>query len=48
MVRMEGKVMDGRGGYMGLSLGLEKGVAVEVIAISKQSSELLLWVSVTV
>lgn len=48
MVRMEGKVVDGRGGYMGLSLGLEKGEAVEVIAISKQSSELLLRVSVTV
>lgn len=48
MLRMEGKVVGGRGGYKSLSLGLEKGESVEVNVSSKQRSELLLWVSVSV
>lgn len=48
MERMEGKVIDGRGGHIGLSLDLEKGEAVEVTVNSKQSSELLQWFSVPV
>ena len=45
MFRIEGKVVEGRGGYESLSLGLEKGEGVEV---SKQSSELLVLLSVCV
>lgn len=46
MERLEGKVMDGRGGYIGLSLDLEEREAVEVTVDSRQSSEILQWFSV--
>ncbi len=48
MLRMDGKGVGGRAGYMSLPLGLEKGESVEVNVSSKQWSELQLWVSVSV